>query len=199
MGDPDFIVPPPGLVPTAPETTEPDRTVRAAPSRGLPSFAPGRGAPAVRPGAPLPAPPAMRPAPAPSAPTAPPEAAPPAPPTPPKEHRAEWRLVAASGLEIVVDGTLVLGRDPVATGVPGARAVAVVDPARTVSKTHAVIESGTGGLRVTDLGSTNGVRIEPPGSAIRELAPREPAFAPFGAALFLGELGFRVDRVPEAG
>lgn len=201
MGDPDFIVPPPGLVPQAPESTAPDRTVRAVPPRGLPSFAPGRGLPAAPPGAPLPMPPIARPVPqqpivepAPEQQVPEPEAI-----APPQAGTAEVRLVAASGLEIIADGALVLGRDPVAAAAPGARAVAVDDPARTVSKTHAIVEPVDGGLRVTDLGSTNGVRIESPGGALQELAPREPVLAPLGAALYLGELGFRVDRVVARG
>ncbi|MFF2276683.1 FHA domain-containing protein [Agromyces sp. NPDC058126] len=182
MAESDFIVPPPGLVPAAPETAAPDRTVRAAPSRalpsrGLPSFAPGR----VAPDRPLPASPRPEP-----------------PATPSPAGPATWRLVGASGLEIVVDGVLVLGRDPVAAAGSNARAVAIDDPTRTVSKTHAVIEPTDDGVRVTDLRSTNGCRVEPPGEALRELAPGAASHVPAGSALYLGELGLRVDRVVRA-
>lgn len=185
MGESDFIVPPPGLVPSAPETAAPapaapaapDRTVRAAPSRAvppraLPTFVSGRVAPdrPPRPEAPEPGPPVQSQAPA-------------------------WRLVGASGLEIVIDGRLVLGRDPVAAGASDARPVALDDPTRTVSKTHAVIEPTAEGVRVTDLRSTNGSRVEAPGAPLSELVPGEPGEAPAGSAIYLGELGLRVDRV----
>ncbi|GAA1772967.1 FHA domain-containing protein [Agromyces lapidis] len=190
MAEPDFIVPPPGLVPTAPDPAAPDRTVRAVPTRSLPSFAPtgptvgtpgAPSVPGVRPGAPVPG----------AALPKPPQAVQPATPvTPPS-----WRLVGASGIEIVVDAVLVLGRDPVAAAGSNARAVAIDDPTRTVSKTHAVIEPADDGVRVTDLRSTNGCRIEAPGGPLREVVPGEPTPVPVGSALFLGELGLRVDRV----
>lgn len=190
MAESDFIVPPPGLVPPAPatrapETAAPDRTVRAAPSRALPprslpSFVPGR----VAPDGPPPA--AGRPEPA------------AAPPAPSQAGPATWRLVGASGLEIAVDGVLVLGRDPVAAAGSNARAVAIDDPTRTVSKTHAVIEPADDGIRVTDLRSTNGSRLEAPGQTMSELVPGEACRVPLGSALYLGELGLRVDRVARA-
>ncbi|MFF2390508.1 FHA domain-containing protein [Agromyces sp. NPDC058104] len=189
MAESDFIVPPPGLVPSVPEKAAPaappahapDRTVRAAPSRAvppraLPTFVPGRVAPDAIP-SPAPRPDAAAGV-APSQPAAP-----------------VWRLVGASGLEIVLDGVLVLGRDPVAAAASDARAVAIDDPTRTVSKTHAVMEPTAGGVRVTDLRSTNGSRVEAPGAPLTELVPGEPGEAPAGSAIYLGELGLRVDRV----
>lgn len=199
MGEQDFIVPPPGIVPSAPQPHAPDRTVRAVP-RTLPTFAPG-GPVIGAPGAPLPKPPARVGAPAPTSSTSAASDAsseePSQPgPAPAGEHVAPaWRLVAASGFEVVIDGTAVLGRDPQPTAVPGARAIAVDDPARTVSKTHAFAEPTAAGLRVTDLRSTNGVRVEPPGEPMRELVPGEPTVVAPGAALYLGEFGLRVDGV----
>jgi len=87
----------------------------------------------------------------------------------------------------------VLGRDPQPAATPGARPVAVDDPARTVSKTHAYAEPIAEGLRVTDLRSTNGVRVEGPDGAVRELAQGEPTLVAVGSALYLGEFGLRVD------
>jgi hypothetical protein len=51
VAEPDFIVPPPGLIPAAPSEA-PDRTVRDAPPRVLPSFAPPGVGPAPVPSAP---------------------------------------------------------------------------------------------------------------------------------------------------
>jgi hypothetical protein len=191
VGESNFIVPPPGLVPPAPQAV-PDRTVRAVP-RTLPTFPPG--APVIgAPAAPLPAPPRRD--------AAPPIAAPPtAAPAPPEDSSAApvsiaWRLVAASGFEAVVDAAVVLGRDPRPAVTGGARAIAVDDPARTVSKTHAAAEPLVDGLLVTDLQSTNGVRVEAPGEPPRELLPGEPTVVHDGAVLYLGEFGLRLERVP---
>lgn len=181
MGESDFIVPPPGIVPSAPQPHAPDRTVRAVP-RTLPTFAPG-GPLIGAPGTPLPAPP-QHPAPV--------VAAGPAAP-PPRPGAPARRLVAASGFEAVIDQPVVLGRDPAPSAVPGARTVAVDDPARTVSKTHAYVEPVEAGVRVTDLRSTNGVRVEVPGAPVRELPPGEATVVPLGSALYLGEFGLRVD------
>ncbi|HEY1106145.1 MAG TPA: hypothetical protein VGE78_08345, partial [Agromyces sp.] len=62
-----------------------------------------------------------------------------------------------------------------------------------VSKTHAYAEPIAEGLRVTDLRSTNGVRVEGPDGAVRELAQGEPTLVAVGSALYLGEFGLRVD------
>ena len=92
---------------------------------------------------------------------------------------------------------IVVGRDPVASGVlhADARPVSVVDPARSVSKTHAVIDARTGVVTVIDLHSTNGVRVQPPSGEIVELAPGAPTEVAAGSTLYLGELGLRVDRL----
>lgn len=182
MAAPDFIVPPPGLIPHAPESTEPERTVQAVPGRVLPTFVP-----AAPPGVPSPVPPVpSSPAPLP-APTA--SDAVPAP--------GLWRLTGERGVEIVVGGPLVLGRDPVAAPPHGdATGVPVVDPARSVSKTHAFIEAAPDGVSVTDLHSTNGVRVRTAGLELHELAPGVPAVVPQGASILLGDLELRVDRLP---
>lgn len=180
MAAPDFIVPPPGLIPHAPETTEPERTVQAVPGRVLPTFvpaAPPRSIPSQMPPVlPMPGPP---PAPA-SA-----EASP-----------GPWRLTGERDFEVVVDGRLVLGRDPVAAPPHSdARGIPVHDPARSVSKTHALVEAAQDGVSVTDLHSTNGVRIRTADVELHELTPGIPAVVPPGASILLGDLELRVERL----
>ena len=195
MVAPDFIVPPPGLFPNAPEPGDrpsstpaaPERTVRA-PARALPKFTP------VPAGPPAP-PPFGQPAVPPAAPVAPaPDAAVPAA----SAVHGPFRLSGPGGFEVLLTVPIVVGRDPVASGVrhADARPVAVIDPARSVSKTHAVIDARTGVVTVIDLHSTNGVRVQPPSGEIFELAPGAPTEVVAGSTLYLGELGLRVDRPP---
>ena len=90
----------------------------------------------------------------------------------------------------------VLGRDPVVDPTSGHAAVALVDPARSVSKTHALVQVTAGRLLVTDLRSTNGVRIRPQGGEPADVLPHVPTEVPDGATLLLGDLGLQAERVP---
>ncbi|GGI47342.1 hypothetical protein BCL57_002040 [Agromyces flavus] len=196
MSEPDFIVPPPGLVPDAPDkgTTTgatPDRTIRA-PDR-LPVFRP------VTPVAPPPR--ATRPA----LPTQPPGEAPvpssmaaaPAAPAAPARPRA-WRLRSADGIEFVVHDRVVAGRDPQPDTVPGGGTpVAILDTLRSVSKTHVLLVVEVDRLLATDLRSTNGVRIWPEGGDPIELEPGIPTPVPAEAVLLLGDVAFLADVAPE--
>lgn len=186
VDSPDFIVPPPGLIPAAPPPgEEPERTVRDTPPRSLPAFPPPPGfAPSAVPGTP------------PSedarddaleerveAPT----------PTP---QPGAWRL-RAPGLEVLLLRPVVLGRDPSTDAArQGAAAVALADPARSVSKTHALVEVVDDRVVVTDLHSTNGTRVLTPEGEAHELDPGRSADVAGGSTLLLGEVALRVDRAP---
>lgn len=93
-------------------------------------------------------------------------------------------------------GATVLGRDPVIDPASGHVAVALADPARSVSKTHALVQVASGRLIVTDLRSTNGVRVWPEGGEPADILPDVPTEVPHGATLLLGDLGFLAERVP---
>ena len=174
----DFIVPPPGLVPDAPQPPEPERTVRV-PDR-IPAFRPG---PPVLP----PTPPVVPPRP------------PVVPPVRPPGARTWWCLRSDGGAEVAVSGRVVVGRDPrVTDAAAGARPVAIDDPARSLSKTHALLDVVDDRLLVTDLGSTNGVRIWPDGEDAIELDPGRPTSVPEGAVLLLGDVAFLVERASDA-
>jgi hypothetical protein len=74
-----------------------------------------------------------------------------------------WALLLPDGVRVPLDGALLLGRDPAAIPErPDARLLAVTDPGKTVSKTHALLEPDPAGagVRVTDLFSTNGVAVD---------------------------------------
>ena len=182
MSQPDFIVPPPGLVPDAPEPETPERTVQA-PDR-LPVFRPGTPV-APPPGAGRAVPPAL------PVPPAPPVAAAAAPRT--------WRLRSADGIEFAVRDRVVAGRDPRPEAVPGGDAapVALPDPARSMSKTHALLEVDGDRLLATDLDSTNGVRIWPDGGDPVELEPGVATPVPVDAVLLLGDVALLADLAPE--
>jgi hypothetical protein len=110
-----------------------------------------------------------------------------------------WRLVIP-GVEqpVLVDATapLFLGRAPVAPpDRPGSRVLAVPDPEKSISKTHAMLELELGELRVHDLHSTNGVWVVPVGSEAIEVEPGEPVAVPAGAELELGDVVIRVELV----
>lgn len=173
----DFIVPPPGLVPDAPQPAEPERTVRV-PDR----------VPAFRPTVPV------APSSAPAVPAAPPEVAPAGSPG----QRTAWRLRSDGGGDLLVSGRVVVGRDPrAADAAAGARPVAIDDPARSLSKTHALLEVVDDRLLATDLASTNGVRIWPEGEDAIELEAGRRTSVPEGAVLLLGDIAFLVDRTPD--
>lgn len=193
MDSPDFIVPPPGLVPAAPPPSEePDRTVRDAPPRALPDFPP---------------PPGFRPT---VVPAPPPSDGPDdvsdergealderaEAPTPTPQPGA-WRLRAPGGLEVLLLRPVVLGRDPsIDASRPHAAAIPLADPARSVSKTHVLVEVVDDGVVVTDLHSTNGTRVLTPDGEARELDPGRSAEVAGGSTLLLGEYAVRVDRAP---
>jgi predicted component of type VI protein secretion system len=69
----------------------------------------------------------------------------------------------------------------------------VDDPARSVSKTHAVLEVGGEGISVTDLHSTNGVRVMSPAGASPEVAPGVAIPLESGSTVLLGSFRLRVE------
>lgn len=187
MDAPDFIVPPPGLIPAREPNDEPDRTVHR-PTRVLPGFTPPPGIvptpTAVPPSAHIP-PPGMPPV------TAPVET--PAAHTP----RGAWRLRGPGNLEVLLLRPVVLGRDPAPDAIrPDAAPIPVQDPARSVSKTHALVEAVGDRVVITDLHSTNGTRVLSTEGETRQLEAGRPTDAPSGATVLLGEFAVRLDRAP---
>lgn len=153
MDRPDFIIPPPGLLPTRAEDTRPPSPATVS-ADAIPAFVPT--------------------------------------PIGARATGTTWRLVLADGQHITVAGSLVLGRDPAVADHPLARPVAVTDPAKSVSKTHAIIDREGSGLLVTDLHSTNGVTVTGRDGNRTVLEPGERVALPAGARLLLGEFGIDV-------
>lgn len=70
-----------------------------------------------------------------------------------------WSICLPDGSERLLQGALVLGRNPSIPPGSGAVQVSVTDPDRSVSKTHALLEVRDGLPWVTDLHSTNGTTL----------------------------------------
>jgi len=200
--NPFLIPPPPGGFPEKDQPREPaseSATLKVpagrAPVAFRPAPAPGSIPPPAAPVAPAPA---AAPAPAPPAPaTAPAEpAAPPvstAPATNETPRVRAWQLTAPDGAVLTVTGTMVAGRRPTApASAPTATPLALDDPTKTVSKTHALLEAGVDTLSVVDLGSTNGVKLARAGERDRILQPGSAEAAIVGDVLHLGDLVLRV-------
>ena len=219
MENPDFIVPPPGLFRSTDADADGDEESTArVPHRNLIGAIPpapgGAGPVAADDGAPPtgPAMPTVGAVPVGVAPalTPPPVTAPalsipafvptllgsPTPRTPQAASPAAsvWRLTLADGQAIPVTGSLVLGRDPAPVTRRAATMVSVIDPARSVSKSHALVELVEGELWVTDLHSTNGVSL---GDANGQRTPLDPGVrtaVTAGVSLSLGEFAVQVSR-----
>jgi hypothetical protein len=184
---PDFIVPPPGLIPAREPSDEPDRTAQRPP-RVLPAFTPPPGSaptPTVVPPSALTPPPGMRPV------TEPVE-------TPAvRAPRGAWRLRGPANLEVLLLRPVVLGRDPVSDPArPDAAPIPLQDPARSVSKTHALVEVVDDRVMITDLHSTNGTRLLSTEGETRELEAGRPTDSSSEATVLLGEFAVRLDRAP---
>ncbi|MGW9629141.1 FHA domain-containing protein [Agromyces sp. NPDC055520] len=161
-----FIVPPPGLIPD---------TVEAPPRR----------APEVRPAAFPTFTPTSLPA------------TPPRPVVPPAEAvpHGPWVLSLDDGQRFQLGGSIVLGRDPAPVAVrPHAALVPVADPAKSVSKTHAIIDLEGQELSITDLHSTNGVLITRANGDEHDLGPGERVVLAPGDRVELGTFAVRVER-----
>ncbi|TFC87792.1 FHA domain-containing protein [Cryobacterium sp. TmT2-59] len=104
-----------------------------------------------------------------------------------------WLLTFEDGQAVDVAGAVVLGRSPAPVpGHPDARLVSVQDPARSVSKTHAVVFIADHGLSVTDLDSTNGVSATVPDGAWTDLEPGATQNLLPGSVLMLGQFTVQV-------
>jgi len=181
-----FIQPPPGLLPPAPPLPAPEppvhtdsATVRMPPGRVVPAPALPTvpGAPGTESAAPAPG-------------------ADEAPPTAPTPTVAGWRVVLPDGsARTVPAGGLALGRNPSAPeGWPDAESLAVSDPEKSVSKTHALLVPAGEELHVVDLASTNGVELIGPDGSRSPVTPNAPTAVRAGSTVLLGGFGVRVDR-----
>ena len=100
------------------------------------------------------------------------------------------------GNPILIHEPTVVGRDPDnISAYPGAERVALDDPTRSVSKTHAAIFPLLDGVWVTDLHSTNGTRVEYRDGRSVEAVPDKALSALEGSTIFFGRIAFKVEVV----
>lgn len=105
-----------------------------------------------------------------------------------------WRLTIPGTVgPVTVDTPLFLGRNPAPT-IAGAKALGVEDPAKSLSKTHALLEVDGGVLYVSDLDSTNGVWVVPADGEAVEVVPGQRMLVPAGADLELGDVVIQVEH-----
>ena len=104
-----------------------------------------------------------------------------------------WLVVLPTGARVPVNGALLIGRNPVRFDRwSEAELLPVDDPARSVSKTHAVLEADGDGIRVTDLHSTNGVSVLDDSGSPTALTGGVATPVVAGATLLLGSYRLRI-------
>ncbi len=104
------------------------------------------------------------------------------------------RLQFSTGDESTLTGTALIGRRPLAQ--PGEivdHVITIVDPARTVSKTHLEVGRHDGDLWVCDRFSVNGTVITDAEGITRSLEPGRRYLARRGATVVFGEQSFTID------
>ncbi|MCS5722591.1 FHA domain-containing protein [Herbiconiux sp. CPCC 203407] len=133
----------------------------------------------------------QQPAPAQPTPEHPPRHA--APPPAARRTGSLFSLVFSTGESIRVSGDGLVGRNPAPA--PGERfdyLVQVVDPERSVSKTHLAFGVDEGELWVADRGSSNGTRVGLDLVDPRELVAGERVRVPRGTRVGIGDQWFDV-------
>lgn len=191
-----FITPPPGLLPPVHSSGDvPERKHIPAVPGGLPLFTPSPGhvtGPTV-PGALLPPLTAAQPAAsAPAAPAAPAASEATVSTTrqvelPQSVSAPSWGLELPDGTSYALTSATFVGRNPtVSDAAPDAQLLPLADPAKSLSKTHALLVPQLDYVMVTDLHSTNGIATVAPNGAVTVLEPGRTSPVQSGSTLQLG-------------
>ncbi|KMM46248.1 hypothetical protein CWIS_06270 [Cellulomonas sp. A375-1] len=117
------------------------------------------------------------------------------PPVPPPSTTRE-RITAAiveisDGQRVEVRHTALVGRNP-AAATDGVQLVRVVDPGRSVSKTHLQLAVEHSGVWVADRGSTNGTVVTLPDGAQVICPVDQPVRLRLGAVVMFGDCVLRL-------
>ncbi|MGV8851684.1 MAG: FHA domain-containing protein [Rhodoglobus sp.] len=107
-----------------------------------------------------------------------------------------WHLTLADGTQVALDRSTLIGRDPATNSQwPDAALLPVIDPSKSVSKTHAALQlTAAGDLFVHDLHSTNGVFVTHPESDDVVVEPGSAEAIRAGAQLRFGQFVMSVVR-----
>ncbi|GCD21525.1 hypothetical protein CTKZ_30870 [Cellulomonas algicola] len=107
---------------------------------------------------------------------------------------AEFEL--SDGRRLTVERTALVGRNPAT--VADVQLVRVVDPARSVSKTHLQVGVEPAGVWVADRGSTNGTVVTLPGGGQVVCQVDHQVRLRVGATVVFGDCWMRLVRAPES-
>ncbi len=103
-------------------------------------------------------------------------------------------LVSSTGQRFEVTGRSLLGRNPKAPpGVAYEAVLVVVDPGKTISKSHVELLVVADELLVLDLGSGNGTVVETPGRPAVRCVPGMPQPVRRGSRLILGRQQIEIE------
>ncbi|ROS31028.1 RDD family protein [Cellulomonas sp. PhB150] len=105
-------------------------------------------------------------------------------------------LALSDGRRVVVEGVALVGRNPAAA--IDVQIVRVIDPGRSVSKTHLQVAVTPTGVWVADRGSTNGTVVTLPDGAQVVCPVDQPIRLRPGATVAFGDYSFVVVRGPAA-
>jgi hypothetical protein len=112
-----------------------------------------------------------------------------------EQHATAVAIVLDSGQRLVIERSLVLGRNPRSDG---RHPVHVwPDLSRSISKRHVLLEWSGSELWVTDLDSSNGTRLVSPSGQRQELVAGRRAAAHIGTRVVLGERSILVAEAVE--
>ncbi|WP_167041500.1 FHA domain-containing protein [Salinibacterium sp. ZJ454] len=108
---------------------------------------------------------------------------------------ARWTIVLPDGRRIpILGGAAVIGRNPATPAQwPDATLIPVIDPEKSVSKTHAAFELDGEALWLHDLNSTNGVVLNGTDCDVVAHAGHREA-VPDGTTVLLGNYAVRLQR-----
>ncbi|MET0296555.1 MAG: RDD family protein [Microbacterium sp.] len=116
------------------------------------------------------------------------------PDAPRSEPVARFGLRLDTGESIPILEPVLLGRNPDAADRPGARAIALADDSRSLSKTHMLVRPVDGGLEIEDCHSTNGSGLIRGGTEYA-VSAGSPVHATDGDMIRLGDRVAAVVRV----
>ncbi|GAA3807676.1 FHA domain-containing protein [Cellulomonas soli] len=108
--------------------------------------------------------------------------------------RVAAELELTDGRRVTVTRSALVGRNPAAEG--DVQLIRVVDPSRSVSKTHLQIGVEPGGVWVADRGSTNGTVVTLPDGAQIVCGTDQQVRLRVGATVAFGDHGLRLLRAP---
>lgn len=118
-------------------------------------------------------------------------------PTPDAAPEAAWIAELDDGREIVIEGLLLLGRNPQPQpGEEGAQLIKLADETRTVSKSHLAIGLDSAGLFVVDRGSTNGSTVTTPVGVSSRARAGEIVYVEEESVVSIGDHWLRIRRDP---